>query len=235
MATLQEIEKLLDAKLENLRAQITTDIENKLQQKIDENARNISGNATSIEGQAQQIETLKEQHKIEVDELTSQLKKLTDDLDEQVNRSMRSNIVVKGLPEDPEEDWSVTKSKLCDFLATLSTETPQLIYERIDRAHRGGKRSDDKPRNIYVNFVKSVDANYFVDQFVKSRVKKSKNNLNNSSSPQVRIDHQYSKALEDRRNLAMIERRKLLDTKKIAMGHVAYPAKLLVKDNAKDR
>ena len=35
-------------------------------------------------------------------------------------------------------------------------------------------------------------------------------------------------------HLPMIERRKLLDTKKIAMGHVAYPAKVFVKESVKD-
>ena len=123
--------------------------------------------------------------------------------------------------------------KISDHLATLSTEPPQAIYDKIDRAHRSGKRNDKKPRNIYANFIKSVDASYFVEQFVQRSVKNSKSNPNNS--PKIRVDHQYTKALEDRRNQAKIERRKLLDDKDIAMGHIAYLAKLLVKTDVKEK
>ena len=235
MATIEEISALLDKKLEELREQITIDIEKKFKEKIDENARIIAGNVATIKGHAQELQTLKEQHRLKIEELETERKRQNEELDDQINRSMRGNIVVRGLPEDNKEDWSTTKSKLCDFLATLSTETPQVIYQKLDRAHRSGKREEGKPRNIYANFVKSVDANYYVDQFVKLSVKRSRSSLHNNNSKPIRVDHQYTKQLEERRNQAKIERRKLLDAKEIAMGHIAYPAKLLVKADANDK
>ena len=138
---------------------------------------------------------------------------------------MRTNIVVRGLPENPKEDWTETKNRLCDYLATLSPEQPQTIYQKIDRAHRSGKAVSGKPRNIYANFTQSVDAKYYVEQFVKHSVK----NKSRNSSSNIRVDHQFTKSLEDRRNKAKMKRRELLNEKKIVQGHIVYPAKLMVK------
>ena len=84
MATIEEISALLDKKLVTLRQQITEDIENKLQEKIEENVRNIAGNAVTIEGHSQQLQTLKEEHRVKVQELEDALKKQADELDEQI-------------------------------------------------------------------------------------------------------------------------------------------------------
>ena len=236
-ATIEQISKLLDekldAKLDVLRKEITADIEKKLQAKIDENTRNILGNTASIEGHSQQFENMEKEHRakveeqrLEIENLTANLQKQNDELDELANRTMRGNIVVRGLPEDPKEDWSATKNKLCDYLSSLTSESAQDIYYKIDRAHRSGKRVKGKPRNVYANFTQSVDASYYVEQSAKHNMKSKANNKNNEM---VRIDHQFTKSLEDRRNKAMIKRRELLDGKMIAKGHLVYPAKLMVK------
>ena len=204
MATIADISKLLDekldAKLDILRKEITADIEKRIQAKIDENAQNIFGNTATIEGHSQQLETLRKEHpaqveeyRLKVEELSAQLKKQNDELDDLTNRSMRGNIVIRGLPEDPKEDWSTTKNKLCDYLSSISSEPAQTIYYKIDRAHRSGKRVTGKPRNIYANFTQSIDAKYYVEQSAKHNVK-NKDNSNDTSSSPVRIDHQFTKS-----------------------------------------
>ena len=150
-----------------------------------------------------------------------------DEIDELVNRTMRNNIVVKGIPEDPKEDWETTKTKLCEHLAILSNENVHDIKEKIDRAHRGGKpqQDRDRPRNIYANFLYSTDASYYVEESVKYCVK-NKNNC------KWRVENQFSTEVNDRRNQAMLLRKQLLQTKQIAQGHLVFPAKLYGK---KDR
>lgn len=221
---LAQISQLLDQKLLVLGEKITTEIEKKLQAKIDENSKNIASNLVTIDEHSHDLTELKRAHRLKVEELEETLEKQSNELDDMINRSMRGNIVVKGLPESPNEDWKETKNKLCDHLATLSKEKPQDIFVKIDRAHRSGKRIPGKPRNIYANLVQSCHADYYIHQSIKS-------NMNTSTNNNIRIDHQYTRKVEDRRNLAKIERRKLLDAKVIAKGHVAYPAKLLVKVN----
>ena len=222
MATLEEIEKLLDKKLAVLRQEITADIK----QSIEENRKNIAGNAATLEGLTEQFETLKEQQQIKITELQEQLDKQNDEIDELTNRTMRTNIVIRGLPEKAKED---TKKELCDYLATLSREDPRSIYQRIDRAHRtpGPPRNDGKPRNIFANLVKSVDCKFYVDL-------NSKHCAKNKNSPDTtRVDHQYTKSVLERRNLAMIERKKLLAEKKYVTCHLGYPAKLFGKVDIK--
>ena len=224
MATLDEIEKLLDKKLVLLRQQITDDIK----ESIEQNRRNIAGNAATLDGHTEQLETLKEQQQNKIDDLQELLTKQNNEIDDLTNRTMRNNIVIKGLPEGAKED---TKKELCDYLASLSLEDPRDIYQKIDRAHRppGEPPEDGKPRNIFANLIRSVDCKYYVDLNSKhcAKHKQVKN--------PIRVDRQYTKQVQDRRNLAMIERKQLLADKKYATCHLAYPAKLFGKVDIKQQ
>ena len=239
MATLEEIEKLLDKKMVDaieklldkklviLRQQITTDIN----QSIEENRKNIFSNSATLVGHTEELESLNEQHKQheeKINELQKQLDKQNNELDELTNRTMRTNIVIRGLPEVAKED---TKQQLCEYLATLSREDPQVIHEKIDRAHRtpGPPRDDGKPRNIFANLIYSVDCKYYVNLSSKHCAK------NKNSDDTVRVDHQYTKAVLDRRNLAMLERKKILKAKEYATCHLVYPAKLFGKKDVNQK
>ena len=214
MATIDEIEKLLDKKLILFRQQMTDDTDKKLallrqqitddiKASIEENRMNIAGHAATIDGHTAQIETLKDEHQKRIDELQQQLDKQNNDIDELTNRTMRNNIVVRGIPEGAKED---TKKELSDYLATLTREDPRDIYQKIDRAHRtpGPPRADGKPRHIFANLTKSVHCKYYVDMNSKYC---AKNKLDKEA---IRVDHHYTKLVQDRRNKAMLERRQLL-------------------------
>ena len=224
--TLEQISALMDKKLDTLREQITKDIEKKLQDRIEENSRNIAGNTTTLEGHTQKFEQLKIEHDKTIEELKSALNLQAAELDDLANRSMRGNIVVKGLEEADNEDWDATKHMLCDFLSTLSNEPSDVISSKIDRAHRSGKidRDSGRPRNIYANFLKSTDADYYIELCIKHNVKQTSANRS-----KIQLDHQYTKKVMDRRNQAKLVRRQLLDANKIVKAHLVYPAKLLIK------
>ena len=233
--TLEQISTLMDEKLESLREKITKDIENKFLGRIEVNERNIAGNTTTLEGHTKTLEHLKTEHDNKVKELEAALRKQTDELDDLTNRSMRGNVVVRGLEEADNEDWDATKHKLCEYLSSITDEPPQQIFQKIDRAHRSGKidRDGGKPRNIYANFTKSVEADYYIEKCIKHNIKQS--TLHRGPINQVRLDHQFTKKVEERRNLAKIERRKLLDAKTIVKGHLVYPAKLLIKTDLQQK
>ena len=151
---------------------------------------------------------------------------LKSDLDDQVNRGMRNNLIIKGIPEEDKEDDEATRKIVCEALATLTTEyAADDIEDLLDRTHRGGKRQRNnqgpepaRPRNIYMNFISS----FHVDHFMKAV---------RTEKPYFKLERQFSKPVTDRRNLAMLERRKLLTNKQIKSGYLEYPARLMVKSD----
>ena len=230
MATIQEIEKLLDKKLVIHREQIMKELDDKWRTLVETNQKNIAANTTSIEGLEGEIEKLKTSCDRQISDLEQQLSQCVNELDEQVNRSMRGNVIIKGIPEveseGEKENWDATKSIVTEHIASLSNENPDAVFRKLDRVHRGGKKDNDKPRHIYANFIYSTDASYYVDLSVKQWV-----NSHNKSEPQPtwRIEQQFSKKLTARRDQALLYRQKLLKKKEYAKCRVAYPAKLLGK------
>ena len=225
------MEALLDRKLKELKTDIITEIEAKWGPAINKNSQNIAANSTSIEGHDEQLEQLKNDHKDKITELEQQLQTQSNELDDLKNRSLRCNVIIKGIPEDEKETKINTKSKLSDYLATLSHEKPADIFAKIDRAHRGGPKEAGKHRHIYANFLMSVEAERFVFLSEKHLVKTK----NQPGADRVRVEAHYTKKVMDRRNLALQERRKLIDGGELVEGHIVYPAKLLGKRNAEQK
>ena len=130
MASIDEIEKLLDRKLVTFRAQLMRDIDEKWGKLVETNQLNIAANTASIEGINDEIEKVKEACKQQVTNLEEQLKLRDAEIDEIVNRSMRGNVVFKGIPEKENEDWDTTKSIVTDYISTLSNENTDTV--RVD-------------------------------------------------------------------------------------------------------
>ena len=78
-------------------------------------------------------------HRARIRSLEAELKKVQDDIDEQVNRNLRNNIVIKNMPGD-EKTWEETKTVVAQLLAELDGRTDGENYlSLIERAHRHGK------------------------------------------------------------------------------------------------
>jgi regulator of replication initiation timing len=75
--------------------------------------------------------------------ISQQDKELTD----LKSRSMRDNIVIKGVPEDDNEKWEETKDKLLKVLKD-KMKMPSVARVDIERAHRSGAKSNGKTRPI---------------------------------------------------------------------------------------
>ena len=63
-------------------------------------------------------------------------------VDEQINRNLRNNIVVKDKPELEDEKWSNTKDIVATSFSNILNISKQTVYDGIERAHRGGKKVD---------------------------------------------------------------------------------------------
>ena len=159
----------------------------------------------------------------EITELRGQLNTLRDDLEDQTNRSMRNNIILKGVPETEKED---TRELTKEILANFSDDqyTIDDLESCIDRTHRGKQlktttaRNRNTPRHIYIKFVSSRT----VDDFILYGRKRE-------NGDGFRVDRQYSMAVTKRRNEAMMTRKTLKENGEIVGGYVEYPAKLMVR------
>ena len=101
-ATIQDIAALLDQRFAKFKAEMKMEILKELDQRmtnmdetITKNSMNISANTSSIEG----ISNLVEHQNDIIEKLQKECDELKTDLDEQINRSLRGNIIVKGIPD----------------------------------------------------------------------------------------------------------------------------------------
>ena len=70
-------------------------------------------------------------------------------LEEQINRSMRCNLVIRGVPESKDEK---EVEKMMTQLIHDNLECEENEDLKIDVAHRFGRRNPEKPRPIVVKF-----------------------------------------------------------------------------------
>ena len=121
---------------------------------------------------------------------------------------------------ESEDEHENPRKIVCETLAPLIPNyTEKDIDVVIDRAHRGGRRNNRSargPRHIYVRFQFSSHVDEFMHAIKKAR-------------PSFKLERQFSKPVTERRNLAMLERKKLKSKNEIRSGYIDYPAKLMVK------
>jgi hypothetical protein len=150
-------------------------------------------------------------------------------LEDQTNRNCRRTLIVKGLPEDgKEKTWKETKNKVVEVLSDVCrVENKQQFYKCVERVHRGKPLDPDSKkthRDIHMLFFDWNDSQMILKNFLKYGRGKG-----------IFVEQRYGPDTTARRNLAMIERRTLLDSETIAQGFVQYPAQLMVKYDKEDK
>ena len=155
--------------------------------------------------------------------MQASLASITEELDDQINRSLRTTLIIKGVNEEPNESWEDTENILVKMLARhLSMHDEAQVAEMIERAHRGKKSSTSNgPRHIFARFYSWKDSEYVQSKYLSL----------NKANPKMKIKvHQmYSKRVTERRNAALLKRRDLMKNKTISNGYISYPATLMVK------
>jgi len=85
-------------------------------------------------------------------DLKSDLARMTERLDYQDDQGRRNNLRFSGIPEERGETWEMCQRKLSDLLRQHLHITP-----KIERAHRVGRPTHDRPRDIVAKFASFVD------------------------------------------------------------------------------
>jgi hypothetical protein len=149
-------------------------------------------------------------------------KVVREDLNEQIDRSLRDHITFHGIPkEGPERSCDETTHVLCKWLAANTDKDYDYYDTAIERAHRG-------PRNPEKSGPPSV--------FCKIRwrvAEKLRWSLRGHAV--VELKDKYCQDTQTRRNQAMLKRKDLRKETPDIKCHVAYPARVMVKKHGEER
>ena len=168
---------------------------------------------------------------IQIDRLQTQLKGVLIELEDLRNRSMRSNLVFKGIREEAggENNWEATSQVLADFITNNLglPYTDHQIDMQISRAHRtNDKKNNHKnkkdPRPIIAQFV-----NWRIAEEVRNKVIQlnAANKLQN-----VYVNQMFSKDLTERRNNALIKRKEHIKEHPNLQIKLDFPATLKYRE-----
>ena len=157
--TLEAIGSLFDKKLKVLKKELIEDGDikmNTLTNIINKQAEKI----TNLEETLNIQDEIIIQHTRTLTKYEKRMSELEETIDDQINRNMRNNLVIKGIVEENNESWSSTKSLVCDVLSRHLQMDNTLTSNTIERAHRGGKKHPKKIRHIYMKLFSTEDVKY---------------------------------------------------------------------------
>ena len=147
------------------------------------------------------------------------------ELEDLRNRSMRSNLIFKGIPEESKETWDDASQLLACFI----TENLNLLYSfdqmdmLISRAHRTNDtdssrwNNESEPRPIIVQFI-----NWRVAEEVRQKII----HLNLRNQLKAIVNQIFPKELTERKNNALIKRKEYLRLHPDLQINSDYPATL---------
>ena len=171
---------------------------------------------------------LKIKDSLNISKLESQMKAVLIELEDLRNRSMRENLIIKGIEEDPNEKWEDTVGKLTEFihdnlnLCYLQSE----IDAQISRCYRANnensshktKKRKEGPRPVIVRFMNWRFAEEIRTRIIQMNVSKQINN--------IFVDRMFSKELTARRHEALLERKEYIQKNKNIQIKLDFPATL---------
>ena len=208
----KQINDNIDRKHEELLAKLSA---------VEEKAKTNAEDIIHLKGTNTKLLTAIENLQTEVKDKSDKLMVLENLLDDQVNRSMRPNLIFKGLPESENEKWSDTTKSLATYLNKVNpNRSIREVEQLIDRCHRGGqRRSDAKPRTIFAKFVDWKSA----DQIKKEIIVFNKKN----DVADITVSPQYSPKVTEQMNHALKRRKDLTNSGCTASMYVTYPGRLM--------
>ena len=200
---------------------------------LDAKLVHITGITTTHTNQINDHETRITQLETDLKQVIEEQKKIITKQDDQLNRSLRNNLVlknVKGTDKTPEESKTLAATMLCEFNGIKNPTPNDIQYHEnaIERAHRMmGKedkeedKDDGRPKPLVMRLYCSESVGYYEKKARLLRIQDKRYS--------VFASQQYSDLLTDRRNQAMIKRRELIDAGTYDSGFVTYPARLMMK------
>ena len=138
--------------------------------------------------------------------------KLREDLDDQIDRGMRENIIFYGIP-GTERKWEETCVVLAGWLQkNVGGKTQEGFDDTIQRAHRGPFNSSKPgPRPIFAKI------NFRTAEMIRNKLKFN-------PIPNVGYSDQFSDSTTGRRNEALAFRKELKAKNPNSKAFISYPA-----------
>ena len=171
---------------------------------------------------------LKINDSLNINKLESQMKAVLIELEDLRNRSVRENLIIKGIEEDPNEKWDNNVGKLTEFIHdNLNLGYSQSeIDAQISRCHRANnenssnktKKRKEGPRPVIVRFMNWRFAEEIRTRIIQMNVSKQIKN--------IFVDRMFSKELTARRHEALLERKEYIQKNKNIQIKLDFPATL---------
>ena len=249
----KDLDEALDVAVKDLITRFTVIIDEKLTAvvtRVMELEERVADNRTQLETQATKMEELclaNEELRLHIDSLSEKIEQFESEnskfsssdiinkiteveerLESRTNRQLRQTLVFKGVRETEDESWDDTFDIIAGITSKHLGISKQKALSMFNRVHRGrpAKNDNNSPRAIYANLFKWYDCEELVDCFKKL-------NIENKSS--VRVSYHYGPRTSYRRNLALVERKRLKDSGVITSGYLEFPAKLFGKSRGSDK
>ena len=167
-----------------------------------------------------------------IDESNERIRKLEIDLDDQINRNMRSTLIFNGI-EGTETNWDETSKLLADKISSLADEVTG-IHDWIERAHRAKRRdkqvtTDNRPLPIIAKFC-----SWKQSEMIKTIIIDHKRNERDKTK-HIYVEQMQSKELTARTNEAKKYRKELKSIHPEWKMFVSHPAKLMYKKPDKNK
>ena len=171
--------------------------------------------------------------------ISNEQNEMLEAIEDRTNRQLRKTLVFKGIPEEKirdvsnenadgspklrTENWDDTAEILAKAMSeTLPNTTIDVARSMVERCHRAAPNAKYKgsaPRQIFASFVDWRDSERTKDAFRKI------------TEGTIYVEQKVGPRTTFRRNIALKERKKLMDANTIISGYVSFPARLMVKDS----
>ena len=201
----------------------------------------VGNNALAlVEKLEERVKTLEKENKElkkNVNDNTKDIKRLEEKIEDRTNRQLRKTLVFRGVPEivrgegDAKklESWEETEALLAEKVAEVCGIQVEEAAKKLERVHRSApnpRYEGGAPRPIFA-------ACY--DWKFSEHCKKSFKDENIKKKTKTTCEQKYGPLTTARRNLAMQERRKLLNGREIVSGYLAFPAQLMVRKTSEGK
>ena len=156
-------------------------------------------------------------------DFSQKLKDVEERLEERTNRQLRQTLVFRGVRETNNESWEDTFDIITKIISKnlgISTRSAESMFNRVHRGKPTRNGDINSPRPIYAAMFKWHDCENIIDEF---------RGLNISKKSSIRVNYMFGPLTSARRNLALLERKKLKESGVIISGYLSYPAQLFGK------
>ena len=158
-------------------------------------------------------------------------KMLEEKLEDPTNRQLHQTIVVKGLPEKENKQWSDTRHVFAKYVSRayqIDIKKANALFERVHRGGGEGFKSKKRgKRDIYALCSKYDDSEFLVWNSFKA-------NKNKPKRESVFVEYKYGPLTTLRCGEAMKKRRELLDKKQFKNAYIEFLAILMARKDGEE-